>query len=357
MEKGASTSDKSESNRAKEQQNPSGPTSIPQSPAKRHVVQQSSSTHEPQYFMLLEEVYQSNKLPLSLERLLHNLCQSNIKAPTEFLIAVVYYLFLESGFGPATLPAELKSKIHVHWGYSFVAQIPDYSWKIAANEISQQYHQLQHNATASTAGQTEQIYEFKLNLLQHSNDDMQLIIRKIFGGAALCVIFCLSRQEHSTSVILPVSEFISANEISNVDHILQSPLNFFRNVRKLNETIKQNLISPSRNVAMYESAYPNAALHGMPKEILWTLFRYLRTDLQTLQQVSKTCVYLRNMAISFLNESNIQLRHRRPTPLIYDRSNQIGHRSRYRIFHEIPGVGLFHGYKPHYFWNRSHFRI
>lgn len=315
---------------------------------------QSSATHDPLYFMLLVEMCESNKLPLSLERLLRNLYQSDAKAPAELLTAVVYYLFLESGFVPAALSSELKSKIRVHWGYSYVAQIPDYSWKIAAEEIQQQYEQLQCRATASNAGPTEQIYEFTLNLLQHSNDDMRLIIRKIFGGTTLCVTFCLSQQEQATSVILPVNEFINVNEHTNIDHILQHPKDFIRNVEKLNETVKQNLISPSRNVAMYESAYPNAALHGMPKEILWTLFKYLRTDLATLQKVSQTCVYLRNMAISYLNESNIQLRHRRPTPIIYDTSTSVGHRSRYRTFNEISGL-RFGRYYPHIFWNPFQF--
>lgn len=303
--------------------------------------------------MLLEEMCESNKLPLSLERLLKNLYQRDVKAPVELLIVVVYYLFLESGFVPAALSSEVKSKIRVHWGYSFVAQIPQYSWKIAADEIQRQYEQIQHSAAASIAGQTEKIYEFKLNLLQHSNDGMQLITRKIFDGTALCVTFCLSQQAQATSVILPVNEFINVNENTNIDHILKNPKDFIRNIKKLNETVKQNLISPSRNVAMYESAYPNAALHGMPKEILWTLFKYLRTDLGTLQKVSQTCVYLRNMAISYLNESNIQLRHRRPTPIIYDTSTSIGHRSRYRIFNEI--AGLWYGrYYPHNFWNPFH---
>lgn len=308
------------------------------------VEKQSSNTHESDYFMLLEDMCHSNKLPSSLSHLLHNTCQREMRGSAELLITVIYYLFLESGFVPTTLPAEQKSKIRTHWGFSFVAQIPDFSWKIAANEIVQEHQRLQHNeVAASTSVQLEQIFEFKLNLLHHSNDLMHLIIRKIFNGAALCISFYLSRQEQASSIILPVNEFIDASENVNFDRIQQNPQNFIRNVRKLSETIKQKLIAPVRNVVMYESAYPNAALHGMPKEVLWSLFKYLRFDLSTLQNVSQTSVYLRNMAISFLNESNIRLKHRRPTPIIYDPLNHINpHYSRYRI-----NNGIFGGYSPH----------
>lgn len=54
---------------------------------------------------------------------------------------------------------------------------------------------------------------------------------------------------------------------------------------------------------MYESAYQNAALNGLSKEILWSLFRFLRSDLVTLQKLSHTCVHLRTMALIFLSES------------------------------------------------------
>lgn len=188
------------------------------------VATQSSNTHEPGCYMLLEEMYQSNKLPLSIERLLHHLCQRKMKSP--FLIGIIYYLFLESGFVPATLPVQLKSKIRAHWGFSFVAQIPDYSWKIATVEILQQYQRLQYNEAAASIA--EQIYEFKLNLLQQSDDEIQLIIQKVFNGAALCVTFCLSRQEQATSVILPVNEFVNfrANESVNFDLIQQKSTEF-----------------------------------------------------------------------------------------------------------------------------------
>lgn len=273
-----------------------------------------------------------------------------MKAPAELLIAVVYYLFLESGLVPITLPAEVKSQIRTHWGFSFVAQIPDYSWKIVADEIVQQHQRLQQNEAVASV-QMEQIYEFKLNLLQHSEEEMQLIIRKIFGGAALCITFYLS-VEQAMSVILPVNDFINTNENLKIDQIQKNPQNFLKNVRKLNELVKQNLIAPLRNTLMYESAYPNASLHGMPKEILWTLFGFLRSDLVTLQKVSQTCVYLRNMTISYLNESNVRLKHRRPTPIIYEPSDD-NHRPRYRIPSGIPGLYL-EGYYPHVpFWSES----
>lgn len=183
---------------------------------------------------------------------------------------------------------------------------------------------------------------------------MQLVIRKIFGGATLCVTFCSSGQEQASSIILALNDYINldANEKCHFEDILSNPNGYFKNVRELIENVKQHLIAPLRNMIMYDSAYPNAALHGMPQEILWTLFAYLRSDLQALQKVSQTCVYLRNMALSYLHESNIRLKNRRPTPIIYDPLDQIHHRSRYRVFNDFSGL-IFGGYRPlNYYFRR-----
>lgn len=298
-----------------------------------------SSTFDADYFMQLKDLCHANRMPSSLKKLLQNLYQKHMQAPAELLTAIVLYLFLESGFVPTVLPLEVKSKIRTHWGFSFVAQIPDYSWRTVADEVSKEYIRLhgenskteiENQAKSSKASPSEQIYTFKLNLLNHSDDEMQLVIRKIFNGSTLCVTFCLPQTQQSTSIILPVNKFINVAENCDFEQIQQNPQQFFRDIRELSDEIKQNLIAPIRNAVMYESAYPNAALNGMPKETLWVLFSYFRFDLKNLQSISQTCVYLRNMAISYLNESNIQLKHRRPTPIIYDTSNERP-QSNYRI--------------------------
>lgn len=312
---------------------------------------QSAGTNEADYYRLLEDVLDINRLPLPLENLLYSLHQKDIHTPAELLLAVVYYIFLESGFVPAALPIELRSKIPMHWGYSFAAQIPDCSWAIVAKEISHEYLQSIQNKNPISP---ESVYEFKLNLLKYSDDEMQLVIRKIFAGTALCATFCLSSQEQASSIVLFINEFIcvSANEKPNFQTIASNPNVYFKNVRKLITDVKQTLIAPLRNVIMYDSVHPNAALHGMPKEILSTLFSYLRSDLQTLQKISQTCIYLRNMAISFLHESNIRLKNRRPTPIIYDPLDQVHHGSRYRVFNDFSGL-LFGGYRPlNYYFGR-----
>lgn len=293
-------------------------------------------------FQLLSDTSQTKKLPPSLECLLHSLHQSGVKTPAEFLIATVCYLLLESGLVPTRISAELSSKVRTHWGYSFVAGIPKHSWNDVATQIIQKYKELQsHDATKSTASSQmvtpEDIYTFSFNLLNHSNDELELIIRKIFRGTTLCVILCSEHHEQSTSIILPVNDFVNnAAEGASFDQIRNNPEHFFPKTKALSTQIKQQLIEPIRNVIMYESAYPNAALHGLPKEILWSLFRYLRHDLDTLQKVSHTCVYLRNMALTFLSESNIQLKHHRPTPITYDATNHIQPRSRRRIYNIYP---------------------
>lgn len=301
--------------------------------------------------MLAQDVCHTNELPSSLQHLFQNLFQRNIQTPAELLIALVYYLFLESGFAPATLPIELKSKIPSHWGYSFIAQIPDFSWNIVADQISEQFGQWNDLAVNSnTVTKSDQIYEFKLNLLKHSSDEMQLVIRKIFTGNALLCTFCTDKnREQASSIILPVAESINITAISGADFdiIRQNPQHYFTNIRELSGKIKQDLIAPLHNSVMYDSAYPHAALNGLPKEILWILFNYIRSDLKTLQNISMTCVYLRNMAITFLNEMKIGLKQRRPTPIVHDTSEPINRR-RFPMFNVHPWHFLRFNYLPQY---------
>lgn len=294
-------------------------------------------------FQLFGDTCHTKRLPPSLVCLLHSLHQSGIKAPAEFLIATVCYLLLESGLVPASISAELSSKVRTHWGFSFVAGIPKHSWNEVAAQIIEKYNELQNNdatkaAAASQTDAPEDIYTFTFKLLNHSDDELQLVIRKIFRGTTLCVMLCSEHHEQSASIILPLNGFVNSNaaEATNFDQIRNDPEHFFSKTGALSTQIKQQLIDPIRNVIMYESAYPNAALHGLPKEVLWSLFRYLRYDLETLQKVSHTCVYLRNMALTFLSESNIRLKHRRPTPITYDASDHIQPRSRRRIYNIYP---------------------
>lgn len=287
-------------------------------------------------FQLLSDTCHTKKLPPSLEHLLHRLHQSEIKTPAEYLIAIICYLLLESGLVPASISAEVSLKVRTHWGFSFVAGIPKNCWNNVADQIIQKYTEL-HSKAASQMVVPEEIYTFKFKLLNQSDDELQLIIRKVFGGSTLCVMLCSEHHEQSASVILPVNDFVnSTTEVKSFDQIRYDPEQFSPKSQTLSTQIKQQLIEPIRNVIMYDSAYPNAALNSLPKEILWSLFRYLRHDLETLQKISHTCVYLRNMAITFLGESNVQLKHRRPTPIIYDATNHIQPRSRYRIYNVYP---------------------
>lgn len=274
--------------------------------------------------MLIDDVYHANKLPSPLQNLLQKLFGRNVKS-AELLVAFVYYAFLESGCVPAAMPVEQKSKIPAHWGYSYATQIPEYSWSIVADQISEQFNQWEKSygiSDTSNASKSDQIFEFKLNLLKYSTDEMHLVIRKIFGGNALCATFCIDQQEKATSIVLPIAQFINENAINGVDFhtVRQNPQQYFTNICELTKNVKQILIMPLHNSAMYDIGVPHAALSGLPKEVLWTLFKYVRSDLKTLQNISRTCVYLRNMAISFLNEKNIQLKQRQPTAIVHDTS-------------------------------------
>lgn len=292
-------------------------------------------------YQLFGDTSHTKKLPPSLECLLHDLYQNEIRTPAELLIAVICYLLLESGLVPTFISSELSSKVRTHWGYSFVAGIPKNSWKTVADQIIQKFMELNRggasHAIASHMTMPDDIFTFQFKLLNHSDDELQLIIRKLFGGRSLCVMLCSEQHEQSTSIIVSVNDFVNdTTVVQNFDQIRLDPEQFFMKSQALSIQIKQQLIAPIRNVIMYESAYPNAALNGLPKEILWSLFRYLRFDLETLQNVSHTCVYLRNMALIFLTEKNIQLKHRRPTPITYDASDQIQPQSRRRIHNVYP---------------------
>lgn len=297
----------------------------------------------PEYFQQFENVSRSNRLPTSLDYLLHSLYQDQIRDSSEFLIAIIYYLFLETGFTPVALPDELNTKIRTHWGFSFVAQIPEHSWNLVADEIIQQYMQLYGKAnecesTVSNVPKSEEIYKFTLKLFGHSECVLQLIVRKIFDGSSICVTCCLEQYKQSTSIVLRVNDFINITENIEFERIRQNPNKYFLKFQLLNTEIKQTLIAGLRNVIMYECAYANAALNGLPKELLWILLKYLRSDLIALQNMSQTCVYLRNMIIMFLNESNIRLKHRQPTPITYDSTNELQLRSRRRIYNVYPWI-------------------
>lgn len=285
------------------------------------------------YFLQLEDFHRTKKIPASLLNLLNSLYCNNIRGSAELLIAIVYYLILETGYVPVDLPFDQCSDVRTHWGFSFIAQIPHKCWNILANQITQQYIQLSDSKNDAT----DKIYTFKLKLLKHSDDEAQLVIRKIFNESTLCVTFFLEQHEQSTSIILPVNEYINRIENIDFDYIRQHPQQFFQKTQNLSTQIKQNLVAPLRNRTMYESAYPNAALNGLPKDILWFLFRYFRFDLCTLQKISQTCVYLRNMSITFLDESNIRLKHRQPTPITYNAS-EFQPRSRFRIYNVYPWI-------------------
>lgn len=297
-------------------------------------------------FQLLSDTSRTNKLPPSLECLLRRLYENQIKTSAEVLIAAIWYSFLECGLVPTSISAELSGEVRTHSGFSFVAGIPKNSWQTVADQIIHKFMESRaqkQDATTSTAPQTDaqkDIYTFKLALLNHSDEELQLIIRKIFGGSTLCVMFCSEHHEHSASVVVPVNGFVDSTKVGDFELIRHDPQRLFLNTQALSAQIKEQLIEPIRNVIMYDGAYAHAALNGLPKEILWSLLQYFRKDLQTLQKMSHTCVYLRNMTLSFLHESKIQLKQRRPTPITYDVSNHIQPRSRRRFYNVYPW--LFH---------------
>lgn len=267
------------------------------------------------FFMLIENIPQNNRLPASLKQLLQALFGLNKNVlPVDVLVAMIYYLSFENGFVPNTFPIESSSAIATYWGYSFVAQIPKISSKLAAKQIFEQ-----SNLHTEDAHKFEGTYTFIVKLLDFSDREVQLIIRKVFNGEALCVTFCIDKEQQAESTCLRVADYISIKEM-DFDEISNNPIGIFHNINLLVEKMKCGLITPIRNQLMFnnEPNHPYAALIGMPKDMLWLLFSFLRNDLKTMHTLSQTCTYLREVAIAYLDEKNVRLHNRRSTPIIRD---------------------------------------
>lgn len=289
------------------------------------------------YYQLIGDVTKTNQLPSSFVQLLRKLCCDHTIEPTEILIGLVYYLFLEMGFGPQILSSTIKANIRTHWGYSFVAQIPEHSVDLVAEQIIQQSKQNQPTdpmpSTSKNNMDTNQHpdqHHFNLNLINLSDHELQLIVRKLSNGI-ICITFCFDQGLETKSIVLPVSEYIAFNSDNcNIEHIQQNPGKYFINTQHLSSLIKKELIIPIRNILMDRNSFPNAALNGLPKESLWSLFKLLKNDLNTLQRISQSCVYLRYMVTEFMEEFNIRIRTRRPTRIVHDNDHRL---NRYRRFH------------------------
>lgn len=288
------------------------------------------------YYQLIGDVTKTNRLPSAFVQLLRKLCCQHTIESTEILIALVYYLFLEMGFGPQTLSSAIKANIRTHWGYSFVAQIPEYSVDLVAEQINQrsqrneQTNQMPSTSKMDIKQHPDQHHHFNLNLINLSDHELQLIVRKLSNGI-VCITFCLDQGLETKSIVLTVSEYILFNSDNcNIEHIQQNPGKYFTNVQHLSSLVKEELIIPIRNILMDRNSFPNGALNGLPKETLWSLFKLLKNDLNTLQRISQSCVYLRYMVTEFMDEFNIRIRARRPTRIVHDNDHRL---NRYRRFH------------------------
>lgn len=287
------------------------------------------------YYQLIGDVTKTNRLPSSFVQLLRKLCCHRAIEPTEILIALVYYLFLEIGFGPQTLSSTIKATIRTHWGYSFVAQIPEHSVDLVAEQIIQQSKHTEPTVPMPSTSKMDtkqhpDQHHFNLNLINLSDHELQLIVRKLSNGI-VCITFCFVQGLETKSIVLPVSEYIALNSNNcDIEHIQQNPGKYFTNVQHLSSLVKEKLILPIRNILMDQNSIPNAALSGLPKESLRSLFKLLKNDLNTLQRISQSCVYLRYMVTEFMDEFNIRIKTRRPTRIVHDNDHRL---NRYRRFH------------------------
>lgn len=242
-------------------------------------------------------------MPTSLERLWHQLFDGRSAEPADVLISLVYYATLEMGFVPAKMPNKSHANLATHWAYRFAAHVPFYAGESIAADIIEQRNGLDTG--------TRPFYEFHIVLANLVANDTKLIVRKIFSGAHLLISLCSDPITTTRSVVLDTTEFVASIEPARIE---------LRNVDRFVANIKYELIEPVRNALLQSEGYPHAALDGLTEDTLWPIFKCFRHDLATLQSLSHTCVFLRNMTIAYVNESKIQLKQRRPTPFVRDAS-------------------------------------
>lgn len=215
---------------------------------------------------------------------------------SDSLIGIILYIFLETGFVPSNLTDDFSS-ISTYCGYEFIAQIPK---QFMTSMTSTFAHQ------KSSTNAKEQT--FSLKLLNFSEEQAVLNVRKLFNGDAICLTLCFGCE--STSVCLPVNKFIKMNSTQQfcLDYLLE-------NLNDLVAEIKINLIRPIRNQICLSSGYGCPNINGLPKETLDRVLVLL--DLKSLQNLSQACVYLRDHVITYLNESKRYVTTRRSTPIEY----------------------------------------
>lgn len=255
-------------------------------------------------FRALEDCNETKQLPSSLKRLMDQLNCGNTASPdpAEILTALVFYATSEMGFVPTTFPIECRLKLPTHWAYRFAAQVPFYVNETIAKEIIAQRIELNDK--------TRSFNTFKLTLANFAIDDITLISQKIFNATTILVSLTADSKTTTKSVILDANDYVVWNPSTNQIELI--------NVARFVEKVKHELIEPIRNDLLLSEGYPHAALDGLSKEALSTVFKYLRHNLCDLQALSQASVFLRNMAIEYLGEKNIQLKHRQPTPIVYD---------------------------------------
>lgn len=207
------------------------------------------------------------------------------------------------GFVPATLSVETHASLPTHWAYRFAAHVPFYASDSIAIDIIQQRIEIE-------AG-TRAFNEFHIVLANLVANNTKLIVQKIFNASSLLISLCSDPITTTRSVVLDANEFVMLNAMNDIE---------LQNVDRFVEKIKYELIEPVRNALLQSEGYPNAALNGLTKDTLWPIFECFRHDLSTLQSLSHTCVFLRNMTITYVNESNIRLKQRCPTPFVQDTS-------------------------------------
>lgn len=265
-------------------------------------------------FRTIDDYIETKQLPSTLKRLWNKLGDGHTPEPTEILISLIYYATLEMGFVPVKLSTDLYSKLPTHWAYRFAAQVPFYGCDVVADELIQQRKEMNDGL--------RKFYKFHLILANIVDNGTLLIVNNVFNKTGLLVTLCSDPTgmppgqtiEITSSVMLNLNEFVSLDATNQIELI---------NVTQFLAKVKSELIGPVRNALLLHEGLPHAAINGLPKDALWSIFECLRNDLPSLQALSQTCTFLRNMSIDYLNESNIQLERRIPTRIVRDLQNRM----------------------------------
>lgn len=246
--------------------------------------------------VLLLEDSTSEKFPDYVNLLLSKIDIKNL-SQGELLSILIYCIALETGFASITAikalnnndndndqdnMMKMKSKycLNTYWGYSFHLQNIMILCSLPTFNINE------NNYRSSD----ENVIKNKIALYDYSNIECLLICIQC-GEYLICTLTPNNNNSLGKSLCLSISRYVQPIKKLNLTKR-------FKNLKELSFLLKDQLFIPIRNYLMSEdsqSYYPG--LNGLPSQILSIILNNL--SLHDIQQLSKTCLKLRNECLDY----------------------------------------------------------